>query len=394
MPSYESAVDRHILHVDVVAFAVAVERVVEPTLNGRPVVVAPPGGSRSLVAAASAEARREGIAVGMPLTWALRRCRSLVVLAPNPSLYGRASRALEDLFAGYSPLVERYRHGHIYLDLTGTKRLFGPVRDTAARLQREIRSHLRLEATLGLATNKLVSKVASELVAPPPGMENVSPGLEECFLAPLPVRVLPGVGAKTREELTDYNVRRVGELARIPVPQLVMAFGRAGVLLSRKARGIDPTPVFPRRTEPVLKEEESFAPDTNDFSFLVDALHRLVERGGRHLRESGKAAGKLTVRLCHSDLRETKAVAKLRQETDADPVLFATARPLLAKLLARRVRVRWLALFVEKLTTASAQIPLFPSGPTSKSASLLSALDDVRARYGERAVRRGVATGR
>jgi DNA polymerase-4 len=139
-------------------------------------------------------------------------------------------------------------------------------------------------------------------------------------------------------------------------------------------------------------EDETFASDTNDFSLLNATLHRLVERAGRGLRGRGQVAGQLSVRLRHSDFREAKGVVRLPRETDLDQELFEASRPLLERLLGRRVRVRWLALSLAKLASAPAQIPLFPSGPTSKAASLLSALDCIRAKYGESAVHRGAPT--
>ncbi len=381
---------RQILHVGVAAFPVAVERVVNPSLRGRPVVVAPPSGTRALVTSASLEAGREGIWVGMALSKAERICRGLMVLAPNPPLYQRAVRALQNLCGCYSPLVEPGPMGRIYIDLTGTERLFGPGRDCAVRLQREIRSDLRLDATVGVGTNKLVSRVASDVVAPPPGVENVVVGFEERFLAPLPVQTLPGVGRKTIDELTDFNVKYVGELARVPVRHLVVAFGRAGLSLHRKARGIDSTPVYPPRKRPAIEEEENFATDTNDYSLLLGVVYRLVERAGRRLREMRKVGGMLGLRLRYADAREAKRSFRLQYETNLDPLLFDAARNLFEKLLERRVRVRNLALSIEKLAEAPAQIPLFTVDDTPKAAALLVALDRIRSRHGQGAVLRGV----
>lgn len=378
--------ERRILHVDIASFAVAVECVVDPGLKGRAAVVAPPGGARSLVWSASLEALRDGISAGMPLTKARRRCRSLVVLAPNPPLYERATRALAQLYARFSPLVEPGHLGGSYIDLTGTERLFGPAPDTAVRLQKEIRSRLRLEATLGLGANKLVSKVASGLIAQPPGVEHVRSGFEEPFLAPLPVGTLPGVGRKLRDALADYNLQRVGDLARVPVAHLVMALGRVGFVLSRQARGIDPAPVYPPRATPRLTEKEGLASDSNDFPFLLATVRRLVERAGKRLRGMEQVAGKLSLRLRYADYRETRGAVQLPEETDLDTILFESARELFEKLLDRRVRVRWLELTLGSLAEASTQLSLFQAGPPSRASRLVGALDRIRDRYGEGAV--------
>jgi DNA polymerase-4 len=381
---------RQVLHVDVAAFAVAVERVADPGLGGRPVVVAPPGGPRSLVTVVSEEARLEGIRPGMPLTRAVRRCRALVVLPPNPPLYARATHALAKLYAGYSPLVEPGASGRSYLDVTGTERLLGPARDTAMRLHRTIRNDLRLRATVGVGSNKLVSKVASEIIGRPPGVESVAAGCEERFLAPLPVTLLPGVGKRILEGLSDFNVRSVGELARIPVRHLVLGFGRVGITLSRRARGIDPTPVHPPCRRPFLREEEALASDTNDYPLLVHVLHRLVERGGRRLRRSGRVTGRLSLHLRYADSREVRGAVRLPTEADLDPLLFDAVRPLFDRLLQRRIRLRSLALVFDHLSDAPRQLTLFDSGHRPKETSLVSALDRIREKYGEGAVVKGV----
>jgi DNA polymerase-4 len=381
---------RQILHVGVADFAVAVERVVDPSLRGRPVVVAPPGGPRALVTSASFEAVREGIRVGMSLTRAERVCRRLMVLVPNPKLYERAGRALQNLCGRYSPLVEPGPMGRSFIDLTGTERLFGVGRDCAVRLQREIRSDLGLDASVGVGTNKLVSRVASDVIAPPPGVEDVAGGCEERFLAPLPVGRLPGVGRKTIDALADFNVNRVGELARVPVRHLVIAFGQAGFSLHRKSRGVDSTPVYPPRNRPAVGEEEEFNTDTNDYSYLLNAVCRVVERAARRLREMRMVGGRLGLRLRYSDGREARGSLRLPCATNLDSILFDAARDLFAKVLERRVRVRTLALSIENLAEAPAQMPLFAVDDTLRATALLAALDCIRSRYGQGAILRGV----
>jgi DNA polymerase-4 len=199
------------------------------------------------------------------------------------------------------------------------------------------------------------------------------------------------VGERVLEGLCDFNVRLVGELARIPVRHLVLGFGRLGFTLSRKARGIDPTPVHPPNKRPALKEEEQFPSDTNDYPELVDALYRLVERGGRRLRRSGRVTGKLSLHLRYADYREARGSVRLSTEADLDPVLFDAARPLFDKLLERRIRIRHLALVLENLADAPAQLSLFPSDAPTKAASLVSALDCIRMKYGDSAVVKGSA---
>ncbi|MBP1625137.1 MAG: dinB, partial [Acidobacteria bacterium] len=164
--------EREIIYLTVPAFPVAVERVVHPDLRGRPVVVAPPGVARSIVTALSPEAWDAGIRKGMAVAKAMRYCRNTIVLPPNESLYLRASRAIFKVLENFSPLLEPSGHGHAYMDITGTGRLFGPPRDTAWMAQKEIRQRLRLDAALGVASNKMVSKIASEVIRPS-GLQDV-----------------------------------------------------------------------------------------------------------------------------------------------------------------------------------------------------------------------------
>src|SRR5512140_3430979 len=183
--------ERQIIHVDIASFAIAVERVVHPELRSRPVAVASLGTPRAVVTVVSPEAWRAGIRSGMVVARALRCCRDLKILPPDEPLYGRANRAVWGILRDYTPVLEPAGPGHTYLDLTGTTRLFGAARDTAWRVQREIRQRLRLDSAVGLAGNRLVSRIAS-IVRRPTGLEDVRHGDEPGFLAPLPARILPG----------------------------------------------------------------------------------------------------------------------------------------------------------------------------------------------------------
>src|SRR2546422_1170561 len=236
--------DRSVLHVDIAAFPVAVERVIDRGLRGRPVVVVPPGSARALVLVVSQEAAREGVRAGMPLPVALRCCPGAMVLHPNETLYRRATGAVLALLGGYSSLVEPAAPGQTFLDLTGTARLFGAAQDAAARIRREIETRLRLKPTVGLATSKLVSRVAARVIRPD-GLCDVFPGSEAPFLAPLPVGLLPAARGTTRERLLDLNVGRVADLLRFSQTQLLVAFGAHGGRLRCQALRIDASPVRP-----------------------------------------------------------------------------------------------------------------------------------------------------
>jgi DNA polymerase-4 len=380
-------VERQVLHLDVADFAVAVERVADPALRERPVVVAPPT-VRALVTAASTEARREGIRPGMPLAEARRRCRSLRALPPNEPLYARAGRAVMEVAGRFSPVLEPRAHGRVYIDVTGTGRLFGSPVDAAARLRKELSRALRLPAALGVAVNKLVSRVAAD-VTEPSGLLDVRAGDEAPFLAPLQVERLPGVGAAIGRELRALNVRLVRQLATVETEHLTMAFGRFGVVLHQRALGIDPRPVQPPVRKPVLRREVTLAEDTNDPLRLRAALRGLVEGAGRELRARRRTASRLRLVVGYADGRVDVGAGRFPAPANLDQRLWRVADALLGRSLTRRVRVRSLSLSVSGLAPESGQLMLFDDGPLLRESALGAALDRIRDRYGAGVVRRG-----
>src|SRR5881296_145688 len=335
--------DRSVLHVDIAAFPIAVERVIDRGLRGRPVVLTPPGSARAPVLVVSQEAAREGVRTGMPLPVALRRCPGATVLHPNEALYRRATGAVLALLGGYSPLVEPAALGQTFLDLTGTSRLFGAAQDAAARIRREIETRLRLRPTVGLATSKLVSRVAARVIRPD-GLCDVFPGAEAPFLAPLPVGLLPGARGAVGERLSDFNVGRVADLLRFSQAQLLIAFGAEGGRLRSQALGIDASPVRPPEAARAVVEEETLAEDSNEEVVLLRTLLSLCERAGARLRRLGARAGRLRVTLRHSDDVVEHREERLSPPLAADLLLFARARAIGERARTRRVRVRWIEL--------------------------------------------------
>ena len=376
--------DREIIHIDIASFAVAVERVVNPGLRGRPVVVAPVGPSRSMVTALSAEAWEAGIRKGMVLAKAVRYCRDVVVLPPNEPLYARASRAIFKILEGFSPVLEPSGYGHAYMDVTGTSRLFGLPRDTAWRAQNEIRRQLRLEASLGVASNKMVSRIAST-VTQPAGLQDVRHGDEAAFIAPLPVRLLPGVGPAAQQQLADLNIRVIRELAVLDLDSLTLVFGRLGFTLHQRALGFDDTPVYPPLALPSVDEEKGLAEDSNDYGLLRGALFRLCERAGERLRADRQRAGRLELRVRYSDYREEVGRERLAPPLQSTGALQTRAAALFERILTRRTRVRSLHLRLTELTRGPVQLDLFAE-PQPK---LESALDLLHRRYGPMIICRG-----
>lgn len=361
--------ERRILGFRVIAFPVTLARLKDPSLRGRPVVVAAGTGPRAVVLAVSEEARAEGIARGIVLPEALRRSPRAAVVPPDPDLYERASSAVAGVLSRFAPVVEPGPGGRFFADLTGTHRLFGAAVDVAARIQREIRERLALPANAGVAANKLVSGVAARVLRPV-GLCDVAPGEEEPFLRPVAVRNLPAVDPEVEGRLlADLNVVRVGQLADLPVALLAAAFGRTGAVLHRQAHGWDDTPVRPPSRAPVVEERITFPEDTNDDAAMLAALRVLVERGCRRLRRAALFAGEAAISVRYSDGAAASRRLPLRPPLDRDLTLFAILGPLFDRTVARRGRVRSLALRLARLDPAPAQLSLFPEEEAAAAAA-------------------------
>jgi len=377
--------DRAILHLDIPAFPVAVERVVEPRLRGRPVVVAPSSSTRAPVLVSSLEARAAGVFRGMPLARAVRICRDLTVLTPNPPLYRRASGAILKLLAGYSPLLEPAGGGHVFLDMTGTRRLFGEAADSADRIHREVLLRLRLASTLGVASNKLVSRVAARVIRPE-RLYDVFPGSEAPFLAPLGVDLLPAVDPPSREVLSEVNVIRVRDLAALELSHLRILLGKRAWRLFREARGIDESPVRPPDAAPLVWEEETLAEDSNEEAIHREALDRLAIRGAARLREMGREAARISVRVRYADGVEAEAAERPARPTASEFLLRERVERLFEKARERRIRIRHLEVALSDLRETPRQLSLFEDPPPRRREDLEAALARIRDRYGIEAV--------
>ena len=385
---------RFVIHLNVADFAVAVERVVDPRLRRRPLIVAPQASARSLVYDMSDEAYREGVRKGMPLASARRLLRSAFFLPPNPHLYERAMRAAVKLALPYSPLVEGGESdGHLFIDVTGMGKLFGPPQDMAHRIRREMNSRLRLNPVWSVAPNKLLAKVATRLVKPA-GECIVEPGREESFLRELPIRILPGVESSDLERLSELNLSLIGDLGRLSVSQLEVLLGERAQALYEKARGIDRAAVPAAGSgRAVVEHEHCFEEDTNDAALVEGVLYRCVERAGFELRSLRLAAKSVAVTIDYSDgIRVVKNVF-VRIPASSDASLFALAERALEKAWRRRVRLRRLRLTCSRLLRGDAQLSLFENEPlktrNTVGAGVDSALDSIRSRFGASAVMMG-----
>ncbi len=382
--------ERSIIHLNVADFAAAVERAFDPRLAGRPFVIARAEAVRATVFDMSEEAFREGVRKAMPLARALRLCPQARLLPPRPERYARAMRLLLEAALPYTPRIETGRaDGHLFLDATGTRRLFGPPMDIAWRLRREIRDRLGFSPIWTLAPNKLVAKAASRLVKPE-GEYIVAEGEEEAFLAPLPLEIIPGLERRDLDALGAFRLRRAGEVAALGLEELRLLCGERAAFLHEAVRGIDPSPVrVAGESDPEVGGEERFAGETADEEELFAAAARLAERAGAALRRRRLAARRLRVSLRYADGGSAQRRIRLLPPTADDVLLRDAVRRAARAAWRRRLRLRGLALACEDLVFPPAQLALFPDagGAETRRPRLTAAIDRVRRRFGEEALR-------
>jgi DNA polymerase-4 len=398
---------RSVLFVDPPAFCTTLEGLVAPALRTRPLAVAPPGADRATILALSAEARRAGLARGMPVRKAQRLCPDLVVLPPNPKLYARASRALHEILRVFAPTIEPRGYGHAFLDLTGTSRLFGPPQDVAARIRREASERLGLPLSVGIAANKLVSQAAIKAGRRGGGeLLYVPSGDERGFLAPQPLEVLPELDPRMRIRLEDYQLDLIGEIAAISESALCAVFGRDGRVLRARAQGIDPRPVLPPERQSEFYLVHTLTTDTNDLGVLHPLFRLMSERLGRRLRQRRLTAGRLRLEATYADYTAVAHTIPLSAAV-LDAELWDAARRSFALANSKRLAVRSVALTLDRLMETEAQLELWGgqrgSGADGQQkhtsaeslsqadcpAALQRAVDRIHARYGASAVVRG-----
>jgi len=361
-------VTRTILHVDLDAFYASVEVLDNPALAGKPVLVGGTG-PRGVVAAASYEARRFGVHSAMPMGRARRLCPGAVVLPPRFDLYEAKSRAVHEIFAAFTPVIEPIALDEAFLDVTGGARLLGDGRRIGEAIRARIRADTGLTASVGVAPNKLLAKLASD-DAKPDGLLVVEPGTELAYLHPHPVGRLWGVGPATLARLERFGVETIGDLAALPEASLVDALGRAhGAQLHALAQGRDDRPVEPDRETKSIGQEETFPRDMADREALQREVRSMAERVGARLREHGLAGRTVTIKVRFPDFRTITRSATLPEPFDVSAQIAALALGLLEKVETAG-GVRLLGVTVSNLAQGAAQQgSLFGDGPGAPPAN-------------------------
>lgn len=387
-----AAAKRSILHVDMNAFFAAVEMRDDPSLRGRPVVVGGTG-ARGVVAAASYEARVFGIHSAMPSSRARALCPHAIFVPGRHARYAEVSASIMSVFLDVTPLVEPLSLDEAFLDVTGSERLLGPASDIARLLRRRIWEVERLHCSVGVASSKLVAKLATEEAKPRVvgrrveaglGVRVVQPGAEQAFMAPLPLRALWGIGPKTYDKLAGLGIATVGELARLPVAAVVGAVGQAnGQHLHAIANARDERPVVSDRGVKSISHEETFAVDLFERADLRRELVRLGDLVGSRLRRAGLRGRTIGIKVRDPAFVTVNRSHSLDQATDRSGLILATASELLESVDVSS-GVRLLGVGVSSLTEDRAeQLSLddLLSGATSPDAAD-RAVDEIRERFG------------
>ncbi len=380
--------NRTIMHIDLDAFFVSVERILHSELNGRPVVVGGKPGGRGVVACASYEARAFGLHAGMPLASASRLCPQAIFIEGSYTRYRDASHKFMAILADFSPFIEPMGIDEAYLDVTGFESLHGSIRQMAVSIKERIRKEIGLCASVGIAGGKVVAKVASDY-SKPDGLVEVSEGTDGSFLAPLTIDKLPGIGKKTGLIMKGLGIRKIGELAALPLNTMKSRFGIYGEVLHRWANGIDDRGVeFPGEAKSISRET-TFARDTRERTLLRATLRYLSERVAAELRESGKHARCIALKLRYSDFTTITRQRTLPQSTDSDQVIYDTGAGLLdIALLAEKQPVRLVGIGVANLVESSRQLDMLDFS-TRKQGKLDCAVDRIRKKYGFTAIQTG-----
>lgn len=384
---------RGIIHVDMDCFFVAVERLHDPSLHGIPVATGGSPDGRGVVSSASYEARAFGVRSAMPMGQALRLCPHLrVVSGGGHGRYGEYSHRLRAIFLRFTPLVQMASLDEAYLDLAGTGRLWGSPLQAAHLLREAVFRETQLSCSLGAGTSKLVAKIASGLCKPR-GLLYVPAGSEERFLAPLPVRKLPGIGPRTAERLASVGIRELGELAALKPSRAEALFGEHGPALVARAKGEDRTPVLPGESAKSIGAEETLGRDTRDPDELHSLVMDLCEKVAFRLRRHGSTAATVTLKYRFANFETHTASTTLHQPANDDSaILEAASRLLRQRVLSRPESVRLLGVTASNLSSGFEQTDVFEVEASEKRKRLLSAVDRLRGKHGYDSIRRAGGT--
>jgi DNA polymerase-4 len=384
--------DRKIIHVDLDAFFCAVEELRKPELKGIPFAVGGQPNQRGVVSSCSYPARKFGVHSAMPMSQAIRLCPRLVIVPADHHAYSESSRRVMAIFRRSTPLVEQISIDEAFLDVSDLPQ---PGLALARSLQASVHTETGLPCSLGVATNKLVAKIATDTakkrhsgVGYPDAVLEVPPGQEAEFLSSLPVSALWGVGPKTESTLSEMNIQTIGDLANAPEPLLAKKFGKNGIDLARHARGIDNRPVVTEHDVKSISEEVTFDRDIQDEKILLATLRSLSEGVGKRMRSEKLSGTTFRLKLRWPNFTTLTRQVTLSQPVDQDTIIYEAAKAMFYRVWNPGKAVRLLGVGMSGLTQGARQLSLWDSAET-KEKKLLDALDALHRKFGDKSVQLG-----
>lgn len=372
---------RLIAHFDLDSFFVSVEVLNNPSLKGKPVIVG--GRERGVVAACSYEARKFGVHSAMPARKALQLCPEAIVVGGSRGEYSKYSRWVTQIIAAQAPLFEKASIDEFYLDLSGMDKFFNPLEWTI-HLRQTIINETQLPISFGLASNKMIAKMATN-EAKPNGYLFIPPGKEKEFLAPMPVGNIPGVGEHTQETLKAMGIRLIGDVAQYTEAALEEKLGKWGAELWQKSQGIHHGVVSPYHEAKSVSTENTFDQDQTDQRFLMSELVRMCERVAYELRKDNKVTGCIAVKIRYPDFETTSKQTTISY-TSADDEIIPVAKELFHQLHRKGMPIRLLGVRLSELTNEAIQTNLFSDA--EKKSGLYKAIDEVKNKFGKKLIKR------
>ncbi len=383
--------ERKILHLDLDAFFCSVEELLDPKLKGKPFAVGGNPQGRGVVSSCSYVARKFGVHSAMPMARALSLCPELIVIHHRHGLYGEYSNKVMDILRSYTPLFQQVSIDEAFLDVSDLPKPAGVI---AREIQERVDREVHLPCSLGVATNKLVAKVANDFGKSqvksgqaPRQITIVPPGEEAAFLSPLDIQSLWGIGPKTSQKLHGQGIHTIGQLAALSVAELEAYFGNNALEMHARALGIDPSPVHSEREVKSVSNEVTFTKDTTDSEVLRQTLRALADKVGYRLRQAGFAGSVVQIKLRYSDFETLTRQTALPQPTNLDDEIYAAAEKLFEANIIPTRAVRLIGIGVSRLNTPYRQLSLWDDNKDEKE-KLASAIDQLKEKYGQDVIKR------
>ncbi len=377
---------RLIMHIDMDAFYASVEQADNPQLKGKPVIVG--GGTRGVVSAASYEARKFGVKSAMPMFKAKKLCPHAIFLPVRIPRYKEISDLIMSILREFSPLVEKISIDEAFLDITGTEILYGSPKELAKRIKKQIKSVTGLTCSVGIAPNKLLAKIASDMNKPD-GLTVIEKKEVRRFMDKLPVEKLPGIGKQTSKDLKDLGIKTASDVLRFEVSFWEKRYGKSGIKLFEKAQGHDASPVTPTRQPKSFGAENTFPTDTSDHEDLKKWILFQSEKVGRHLRTHGYMAKRITVKIKYCDFKTKTHSRSLHGYTNSTKIIFDTAVELLKEINPKK-KVRLTGVTASKLQKGVKQMKLIEDISGARQEKIDEAIDHITKKFGEGALKRGL----